>query len=131
MMWIDQCCINQSNNIEKGAQVQLMGEIYKAAERTTIWIGESDEHVFDVQELTKAVRDADSATGTPASDVVVMQDMIGTKEPRSEVCMRRLRSITSFLNHQGLGFSRSSLIQDSGNQVWRCRVSIWPLEAGG
>ncbi|KAF2132910.1 heterokaryon incompatibility protein [Dothidotthia symphoricarpi CBS 119687] len=42
-LWIDQICINQSDNDEKSAQVGLMSEIYKKATRTIIWLGPSDE----------------------------------------------------------------------------------------
>jgi hypothetical protein len=39
------------STVDRGVQVQLMGERYKTAGSTTIWLGESDEHVPRVQEL--------------------------------------------------------------------------------
>jgi hypothetical protein len=127
MIWIDQCCINQSNDVEKGLQVHLMGEIYKEAERTTIWLGESDEHVHHVQELTRALNEADSANGEPApSDVAVLQDMVGVKQPRSGVCMQRLNAVTSFLNRDW--FTRAWVFQEavlSKNLGIRCGDSEW------
>jgi hypothetical protein len=38
-LWIDQLCIDQDNNVEKGPQIQLMGDIYRNAERVVIWLG--------------------------------------------------------------------------------------------
>jgi Heterokaryon incompatibility protein (HET) len=39
-LWIDQLCIDQENDAEKGLQIQLMGDIYRKAERVVIWLGE-------------------------------------------------------------------------------------------
>lgn len=38
-LWIDQLCIDQSNIIERNAQVAMMGSIYAKAYRTIIWLG--------------------------------------------------------------------------------------------
>ncbi|RBR13500.1 uncharacterized protein FIESC28_08128 [Fusarium coffeatum] len=43
MMWIDQICINQDDNIEKAQQIPLMSKIYKLATNTVIWLGEASE----------------------------------------------------------------------------------------
>ena len=39
-IWVDAICINQSDDEEKGFQVALMGDIYRNASRTWIWLGE-------------------------------------------------------------------------------------------
>lgn len=41
-LWIDQICINQKDNQEKGQQVQLMSLIYRNAARVIIWLGPED-----------------------------------------------------------------------------------------
>ncbi|KAH8744450.1 heterokaryon incompatibility protein-domain-containing protein [Diaporthe sp. PMI_573] len=38
-LWVDSLCIDQSNNKEKGCQVNKMGEIYRLAERVIVWLG--------------------------------------------------------------------------------------------
>jgi hypothetical protein len=38
-LWIDALCINQKDDNEKNMQVKLMGEIYKTAAETCIWLG--------------------------------------------------------------------------------------------
>jgi hypothetical protein len=42
--WIDAICIDQLNLKERGYQVDFMGEFYRAAGRTTIWLGPEEEH---------------------------------------------------------------------------------------
>jgi hypothetical protein len=41
-LWIDQICINQSDNDEKSSQVNLMRTIYSEADRVLVWLGEED-----------------------------------------------------------------------------------------
>jgi Heterokaryon incompatibility protein (HET) len=38
--WIDAVCINQEDYHERGIQVSMMGDIYYAADRVVIWLGE-------------------------------------------------------------------------------------------
>lgn len=38
-VWIDQLCIDQSNNLEKASQVSAMDRLYKSAVETIIWLG--------------------------------------------------------------------------------------------
>lgn len=42
-VWIDAICINQNDEAEKSAQIQLMRHIYAAAELTVIWFGQSTD----------------------------------------------------------------------------------------
>ncbi|KAH7389958.1 heterokaryon incompatibility protein-domain-containing protein [Pyrenochaeta sp. MPI-SDFR-AT-0127] len=41
ILWVDAICINQSNDMEKGHQVQQMASIYKRAEQVVVWLGQS------------------------------------------------------------------------------------------
>jgi hypothetical protein len=44
LVWADAICINQSNLEERGHQVQLMAEIYRAASEVVVWLGpEADD----------------------------------------------------------------------------------------
>ncbi|KAI0551876.1 heterokaryon incompatibility protein-domain-containing protein [Xylaria curta] len=38
-IWVDALCIDQLNNVEKGPQVAMMGEIYRLAARVVVWLG--------------------------------------------------------------------------------------------
>ena len=41
-LWVDAVCIDQSNNLEKAAQVTRMAEIFGRAKSVLVWIGEAD-----------------------------------------------------------------------------------------
>lgn len=48
-LWADAVCINQGDSEERNAQVAMMGDIYRRAGRTLVWLGEarrSDAAVF-------------------------------------------------------------------------------------
>jgi Heterokaryon incompatibility protein (HET) len=38
-MWIDAVCINQADLVERASQILLMGDIYRSAAQTTVWLG--------------------------------------------------------------------------------------------
>ncbi|RVX70024.1 hypothetical protein B0A52_06195 [Exophiala mesophila] len=42
-VWLDRLCINQTDKVEKSAQIRLMYRIYNLAETTVIWLGEADK----------------------------------------------------------------------------------------
>lgn len=42
-LWVDAVCINQQDMEERSQQVRMMRDIYSAAERVLIWLGEGDE----------------------------------------------------------------------------------------
>jgi hypothetical protein len=42
-IWIDAICINQADIIEKGQQIQMMGEVYRHASQVVVWLGVHDE----------------------------------------------------------------------------------------
>lgn len=42
-VWIDAICVNQRNDLERNAQVSIMGDIYAQADEVFAWLGPSDE----------------------------------------------------------------------------------------
>ncbi|MCJ1268791.1 hypothetical protein MMC22_008679 [Lobaria immixta] len=42
-IWIDAICINQQDPIERGAQVSIMGDVYRAAHSVVVWLGPHDK----------------------------------------------------------------------------------------
>ncbi|KAF5594888.1 heterokaryon incompatibility 6 OR allele [Fusarium subglutinans] len=42
-LWIDQICINQADNKEKGQQVAMMGSIYSSATQVLVWLGPAQD----------------------------------------------------------------------------------------
>jgi hypothetical protein len=53
-LWVDALCINQLDNSEKAEQVKHMGDIYRNAARTLIWLGpEYDDSHNTISQLVK------------------------------------------------------------------------------
>lgn len=57
MIWADQICINQSDQAERQAQIQLMSLIYSRALNTVIWLSEKS-----TQDAFNAIWDLEDAT---------------------------------------------------------------------
>ena len=55
-IWIDAICINQSDNSEKAYQVALMGDIYRNATRTWVWLGEGDSDSDIAMEVVRSIQ---------------------------------------------------------------------------
>jgi len=49
-LWVDALCICQADNVEKGKQVTMMGDIYGVAKLTWIWLGEASQEDDAVME---------------------------------------------------------------------------------
>ncbi|KAL8915298.1 MAG: hypothetical protein Q9171_000168 [Xanthocarpia ochracea] len=82
-VWIDQLCIDQHNITEKNAQVKLMADIYRRAQRTVVWLGELDVLEMDQQAITDATermnfRPVEREYSTP-EDQLILKDLIGFK----------------------------------------------------
>jgi len=41
-LWVDAICVDQSDYLEKNCQIELMADIYGAAQRVCVWLGEDD-----------------------------------------------------------------------------------------
>jgi Heterokaryon incompatibility protein (HET) len=44
LLWVDAICINQEDLSERASQVTIMGDIYRNAVQTIIWLGPGDEN---------------------------------------------------------------------------------------
>jgi hypothetical protein len=42
-IWCDSVCINQTDRVERAAQILLMGDIYRKAERVLVWLGPEED----------------------------------------------------------------------------------------
>jgi hypothetical protein len=54
-LWIDQLCIDQSNDDEKAEQVSMMSTIYRAAEEVLVWLGPAADNSDAIMEVWKTV----------------------------------------------------------------------------
>jgi hypothetical protein len=64
--WIDQMSINQNNEVEKGSQIPLMGDIFRSATFVLVWLGEEDYHSHITGKLVTEVE----RSGLEVRDVV-------------------------------------------------------------
>jgi hypothetical protein len=56
-LWIDQLCINQSDNAEKAVQIVLMAEIYAKSPRVIVWLGGADKHTLICRQWLHAIEE--------------------------------------------------------------------------
>lgn len=52
-VWIDAICIDQSNKVERSAQVSIMGRIYGQTQMTFVYLGEAGEDTAQLAELVR------------------------------------------------------------------------------
>lgn len=65
VVWIDAVCINQENNLERGHQVKNMPDIYRAAAKVLVYLGEAEDHGEEAMEtlhLYKWIQPSDPDT---------------------------------------------------------------------
>ncbi|OQV02589.1 hypothetical protein CLAIMM_07756 [Cladophialophora immunda] len=55
ILWVDQICIDQANELEKVSQIMMMGQIFSCAEQVLIWLGEEQEQTCLAYELLEDI----------------------------------------------------------------------------
>lgn len=65
-LWLDAICINQADDDEKSVQVSIMGQIYRRARKTHVWLGEGDGDTATVFSVLHAFAGATSQSGSSA-----------------------------------------------------------------
>lgn len=53
--WIDAICVDQSNVLERNAQVSIMADVFRAAQSVTIWLGPEDQFTADALAAIEAI----------------------------------------------------------------------------
>lgn len=54
-IWIDAICINQTDEIEKSQQVQMMAEIFERASEVFVWLGPSEDGSKEALEVLRQI----------------------------------------------------------------------------
>lgn len=144
-LWIDQLCIDQDNPTEVGSQVQLMGDIYKAARRVVVWLGEDITRTGYSQD-SKLWQETDSAhlldliSGIPAKSYSAPDNTIrvtnlvefGLTYHFETVKLRRLRAVHELLWRQWFRrawvFQEASLARELSVQFGRAEMDFGDLE---
>ncbi|KAI1102831.1 HET-domain-containing protein [Jackrogersella minutella] len=73
IMWVDALCINQADDVEKGSQVAMMGDIFRPAPRVVTWLGPAENnsnHAMDYIDFLGSQVEIEYETSTlkPAKD---------------------------------------------------------------
>ncbi|KAL8903800.1 MAG: hypothetical protein Q9207_003692 [Kuettlingeria erythrocarpa] len=58
--WIDAICINQEDVLERSGQVRKLGDIYAAAIKVIIWLGDEDEYTAPALQLLNILASVDT-----------------------------------------------------------------------
>lgn len=104
VMWVDALCINQTDDIEKGAEVARMGELFACAAHVVVWLGpEADGSGMAMERLEYIGSQVDVDWGgmhriTPAATVEHVDRSIA--DPNSDLPMDTTQSaaVVSLLN---------------------------------
>ena len=62
-LWVDSICCNQSDTLERNAQVAIMSRIYSQATEVVVWLGREDESTPIVFDLLRRGSNAGSSAG--------------------------------------------------------------------
>jgi hypothetical protein len=102
---VDQICINQGDDIEKAAQVSMMGDIYRASGHVDVWLGREFHNYLDNTELMlrgvwrlEQARDGDTLSADNLEQLV--NDPVATFRQMGD--SRIKRAATEWLNTLGL-----------------------------
>ncbi|KAI1321534.1 heterokaryon incompatibility protein-domain-containing protein [Xylariaceae sp. FL0255] len=106
-VWIDALCIGQTDDIHKGTQVAMMGEIFGHASQVIIWLGpgshESEHALGLIQDLGTQV-DADWITGEcKASSDAPNQDITILPNPSAPFTTNEVQTLEHLLRREWFG----------------------------
>lgn len=80
-IWIDQICIDQTNDMEKSAQVELMRKIYTMAQKVIVWLGPAADGSDDVMDAhTHAAMVWREHLQTTVAYPLSMEELAGTND---------------------------------------------------
>ncbi|KAI9163865.1 Heterokaryon incompatibility protein [Paramyrothecium foliicola] len=88
-LWIDAICINQSDDLEKTVQVNLMGMIYSRAVATFVWLGKEDRQTEQTQVIIHKMGQTLKKRVGHESDSV-LQEEFGRVQPTDTDYLRRM-----------------------------------------
>ncbi|KAF9770312.1 hypothetical protein IL306_012167 [Fusarium sp. DS 682] len=100
-LWIDQICINQGDNREKGQQVAMIGRIYSAAKQVLVWLGpvqDGSDGVMEAwQDIGQQAREFGLESYLTPQRYYLLSTLGRNKDPADEaaVSFRNLLSCTA------------------------------------
>lgn len=89
VVWADAACINQSDDVEKSAQVAIMSQIYSSARATLVWLGQRDLDLTVFAKLEafylERLPDPETRNGRLATNMIPTQDLPLNQDERQIV----------------------------------------------
>ena len=79
-MWIDALCINQADRDEMSNQVQIMGDIYKKAAQTVIWLGEEAGNSDLAMDIVRQLDGSDLGSSRNNPDAAGMAALVALQQ---------------------------------------------------
>lgn len=65
--WIDAICVDQSNVLERNAQIAIMADVFRAAQGVTVWLGPEDQFTADALAAVEAISPLMALTASNSS----------------------------------------------------------------
>ncbi|KAF4334658.1 heterokaryon incompatibility 6 OR allele [Fusarium beomiforme] len=95
-LWIDQICINQADNREKGQQVVMMRSIYSAAKQVFVWLGPAQDGSDRVMEACQDIGQKARDFGLEGQRYDLVPALARNKDPtnKTAVCFQTLLART-------------------------------------
>ncbi|KAK0641505.1 hypothetical protein B0T16DRAFT_215402 [Cercophora newfieldiana] len=90
LFWIDAICINQQDIDERSSQVQIMGQIYKAAQHVVGWLGSDPQ----LAEGARNLQELSTQWVVPGDSIDAIREFVNVQE--AEVVFRGLDPSTRF-----------------------------------
>ncbi|RBQ73497.1 hypothetical protein FVER14953_03371 [Fusarium verticillioides] len=91
-LWIDQICINQADNREKGQQVAMMGRIYSSATQVLVWLGPAQDGSDKLMEAWQDIGQKSQEFGMESymnpQSYCLISALARSKDPSDETAMR-------------------------------------------
>jgi hypothetical protein len=129
-IWVDQVCINQEDNAQKGEKMKQIGrmdEIYQNASQTVIWLGLADE---TTPRLKRLLDEFEKETESPGTLPTWLANTFGNGEKQNEQQTANYGALVKFLNREW--FSRAWIFQEavlSNNTIIQCGDSEFAYES--
>lgn len=114
-LWADGICINQEDDLERAAQVSIMGSIYELAQSVVIWLGREDEFTDDamaaITALSKLPKHLHSEV--KCRDWYAQEAVLRKLGLRKEIKPHMWLGLVAFLNRPW--FKRAWIVQEVAN----------------
>ena len=124
LLWADAVCINQEDVVEKGSQVEMMGNIFRQSRWVLVWLGPGDDRTAHIFNLLKHLCSVAEDYGIHRNRITVNDFLVKETWDESEPILpahkKLLDSISSDYDFLGMDefysqpwFTRKWVIQET------------------